>query len=224
MQTITISEINKAVNKAPGIAAKIAAELGIKIYKSSTANHIEKHDATRLIAHINAMSDKYPLCQISEVSRLFNKAQSTIKAHIKRLDIHTTKTSRFIYINKCDIPTLAQSLETARRRISEATPEQLEKRAKWRLNDIAKHNPRFKKVAPKPPVEIIDTVQFLYDGVVKTGIVIGGLDRHGSRTAMVRIFHNGFHLIQEPRYAEILNKTPDEMAEIVTRAKIKRQD
>jgi hypothetical protein len=74
--------------------------------------------------------------------------------------------------------------------------------------------------APEPVLEVV----FDYKGIVKKGIVIGGLDRRDVKTAMVRFKHQGFEMHAEPKYSEILNKTESEVAEMVRIAKIKRKE
>jgi hypothetical protein len=78
------------------------------------------------------------------------------------------------------------------------------------------------QIHPQPPQEVNLNVVFEWNGIVKRGEVIGGIDKHGAKKATVKFTHDKLSKIADIPYENVLHKTFEEIEQIVIASKRKR--
>lgn len=236
---IKISEIFRPLNVTPAMVETIAFKNGIKFQRPYNAAAIFTDDAAaRIIELIKQEKERDEFIRLSEVAKNIRILQAQVRNYMNTLGIKTYKRGAGAFMTKQDAERVYAHRKVV---IAEQTKPLTEKekadreyhkhRYMMRLSgvktrrNIGKELELMAKQQYEEQRKLEMIVSFYHkNGSIKTGTIIGGLDRVNEETVMIRYIESGCKFIAEVRYSAVIGKSFDHVAELVKRAKSERKE
>jgi len=170
------------------------------------------------------------MIKLQTIAEQHEFSQQRLTYQLRRTGVPIHKSGMNVLIHEKDL--LRVQMLIARCKLTDTmprTPKQIKyneyhanyKRKQKAIAEGLPIEPRTYNKHPQPEPEKQYLV-FEWNGIVKRGEVIGGIDKHGSKKATIKFTNEGLSKIADISYENVLHKTFEEIEQIVAASKRKR--